>query len=152
MRAKRAKAVVLAVCLAMGAFSGTVAGCKQGTPQISLGPADAVLSPMLIGVGSVFLEIANKGNAEDYLLSAEAVIPGTITELHDMQDGKMARVERMRIPPHDSVRLRPGGLHIMIFKMPRNVSEGSECILRLNFEKSGPMNVALKFAKNLSSR
>jgi len=145
-------AVAVAICLAASAALCLLPACKKGSPNIAVQSTDAVLSPIMIGVGSVFMEIVNSGDAEDFLVNAATDIPGTIAELHDVQDGKMARVDRMRISPDNSLRLRPGGLHIMIFKLPKNVEEGHDFTLILDFSKSGRKAVPLKFTKTFLRR
>lgn len=142
----------VSICLVAGAALCLLTACKQGLPNIAVKATDAVLSPMMIGVGAVFMEIVNSGDAEDFLVGAVTDIPGTIAELHDVRDGKMAKADRIRIPPGTSVRLRPGGLHIMIFKMPQNAQDAHDFTLSLDFVKSGRKTVPLKFAKNLSPR
>jgi copper(I)-binding protein len=98
---------------------------------------------MLIGVGSVFMKIVNSGGGDDAIISASMNIPGTFTELHDVKEGKMARIENMRVPSKSTVVLKPASLHIMIFKMPKDVKEGFGFTLLLTFEKSGDKAVPL---------
>jgi copper(I)-binding protein len=101
------------------------------------------LSPVLLGVCSVFMRIENSGNGDDKLVSARADIPGTITEVHDVIDGKMGKREEIPIPAGSKVELRPGGLHIMVFKLPKDARVGYEFGLRLVFERSGEKLVSV---------
>jgi copper(I)-binding protein len=103
---------------------------------------------MMIGVGSVFMKIVNSGGGDDAIISASTNIPDTITELHDVKEGKMARIESVRIPSKSIVVLRHAGLHIMIFKMPKEVKEDFEFTLVLTFEKSGENIVPLKLTNH----
>ncbi len=96
------------------------------------------------------MKINNAGGAGDTLLNASAEIPGTVTELHDIQDGKMVKVGSIAIPAGETVMLRPARHHIMIFKLPDNAGEGYNLTLLLTFQKSGGMKIPLKL-KNFGS-
>ncbi len=102
---------------------------------------------MFVGVCSVFMKIENAGNGDDALLGARADIPGTFAELHAVRDGKMVKSGRISVPAKGAVELRPGGRHIMIFKMPPDMREGQEFVLLLTFEKSGEKRVTLKLLR-----
>jgi copper(I)-binding protein len=111
-------------------------GCS-GAPRIEISGQRAALYPALLGACSVFMRIANAGDRADALVGAAVELPGAITELHDVRDGKMVRSERVVVPARGAVELRPGGLHIMVFKLPRDLAAGAELMLRLRFEASG---------------
>jgi copper(I)-binding protein len=130
-RARRSR-----LSLVLLAALSVAAGCAR-TARIEISAQRAALFPALLGVCSVFMRIANAGDREDALVGAAVELPGTVTEIHDVRDGKMVRSERVVVPPRGAVELRPGGLHIMVFKLPRDVGAGSELKLRLRFEGSG---------------
>ena len=122
-------------------------GSSPGIPQIKISGQDARLSPVMIGVGSIFMKIENSGNADDSIVNARLALLGTVTELHDIKDGKMVKIDRINIPAGSAVELKPKGLHIMVFKMPETIKDGSEVTLHLTFERSGEKQVTLKFGK-----
>jgi copper(I)-binding protein len=131
----RARRHWLSLLLA-AALAATAGGCSRA-PRIEIAGQKARLSPALLGVCSVFLRIANPGDGDDALIGASVELPGTVTEIHDVVDGKMVRSGRVVVPARGAVELRPGGLHIMVFKLPREIAAGSELKLRLLFETSG---------------
>jgi copper(I)-binding protein len=138
------KRVIAPSCLVLFFLAGIfLPACESGPPVITIEAPEAKTSPMLIGVASVFMEIRNAGTGGDSLIDASAGIPGTITELHDMEDGKMVKVDAIAIPSDSTVMLRPAAHHIMIFKIPRNFQEGHEFSLTLTFKKSGEKTVRL---------
>src|SRR5512146_2490883 len=96
-----------------------VAACQRSNPSIEVDSPQAIISPIIVGSGSVFLNIVNSGRGSDVLISARMNISGTFTELHDMGDGKMKKVDRIIIPSAGTLRLRPAGQHIMVYKMPK---------------------------------
>jgi copper(I)-binding protein len=121
----------------------SLCGCESGPPVVSIESPEAKISPMLVGVASVFMNIRNAGHGGDHLIDARVDIPGTITELHDLEDGKMIKVDSIAIPADSTVLLRPAGQHIMIFKIPGRIREGAEFRLVLTFKKSGKKTVPL---------
>ncbi len=128
------------------------AGCKERTPSISVDSPEAAISSAFVGVASVFMKISNAGGADDTLFSASAEVPGTITELHDIQEGKMVKVDKVGIPAGETVTLRPARHHIMIFKLPKDAGEGYAFTLLLSFQKSGSIKIPLKLMKFTARR
>lgn len=138
-------AVILLVMILTGIAMGM--GSAPRIPQIEIEGQEARLSPMMIGVGSIFMKIKNSGSVDDTLINAKVAVSGTITELHDVKDGKMTKIDKIHIPAGSVVELKPKGLHIMVFKMPETIKEDSEITLQLTFEKSGEKQVSVKFLK-----
>jgi periplasmic copper chaperone A len=130
-----------AVPLLVAALCG--AGGCAGAPRITLGAPEARLSPMFGGACSVFLEIRNEGGG-DALVGARVDVPGAIAELHDVKDGRMVKAARVDVPAHGAVGLRPGGLHVMVFKLPRDVGAGAELTVHLAFEKAGEKSTSVR--------
>jgi hypothetical protein len=127
-------------------------GCSSGPPAITIEEQEAKLSPIIIGSGSVFMKLVNSGGGGDSLVKARINIPDAVLELHDLQDGKMIHLDRIPIPPKTTVQLRPASYHIMIFRMPKTIKEGSEVIVTLSFEKHGEIRVPLRFTAYASNQ
>jgi periplasmic copper chaperone A len=126
------------------AFFLTGAACSPGVPQIRIEEPEAKLSPVILGVASVFLKIVNSGNGDDRLLSARTDIPGALSELHDEKDGKMTTIAGMDVPAKSTLLLRPAGKHIMLFRLPRTMQTGTEFRIILTFQRSGERTLAIK--------
>ncbi len=117
------------------------------SPQIRIEGQEGRISPVLVGVCSVFMKINNLGDGADNLIRASIDIPGVITEIHDTEEGKMIRRERVHLPAKSITVMRPLSYHIMAYKMPRNIREGYEFTLLLMFEKSGEMKIPVKLVR-----
>jgi periplasmic copper chaperone A len=130
------------VQLLLAALAVAVGGCAR-PPQIELHAPQAHLSPMFGGACSVFLEIRNAGG-RDALVGARVDVPGAIAELHDVQDGRMVKAARVAVPANGVLALRPGSLHIMVFKLPPETRSGTQLTLRLDFEKAGEKRTSLR--------
>ncbi|HMS02519.1 MAG TPA: copper chaperone PCu(A)C, partial [Gemmatimonadaceae bacterium] len=90
---------------------------------------DAWVREMAAGrtVTAVFLELTNAGAAERRLVRGATTAADTL-ELHEMKrDGGMMRmspVPQISIPAGETVSLRPGGLHLMLFGAKRPLAAG----------------------------
>jgi copper(I)-binding protein len=49
----------------------------------------------------------------------------------------MVESGKLVVPANGVLELKPGGLHIMVFDMPKSTAAGDEFTLRLRFERSG---------------
>ncbi len=89
--------------------------------------------------------IRNLGRLPDTLLEASSPQVGRV-ELHetvrDTGRMRMQRVERIVIPAQDSVVLRPGGLHIMLYELRQPLRAGDTLQLRLRFARAGWQELA----------
>jgi copper(I)-binding protein len=101
---------------------------------------------VVIGACSVFLRIENAGNGDDSLLGARVDVPGAVAELHGVIDGRMARRDRIPVPANGVLELKPGGLHIMVFRLPRSAAAGNEFTLRLTFQRTGERVTSVRIA------
>ncbi len=105
--------------------------------------------PSLKGVpnSAAYMTITNTGDTDDALVAATADFSGAV-ELHTMSmtDGVM----RMRqldggvpLPAGETVKLEPGGLHVMLIGLKRPLTEGESVPLTLTFEGAGTLEVEL---------
>lgn len=82
-----------------------------------------------------FLDITSPDDAR--LISARSAVAGT-TELHEMsmKDGVMIMraVPYVALPKGQTVKLQPGGLHIMLFDLKKPLKTGDKVPLSLKIE------------------
>ena len=118
-----------------------LAGCLGfwGQPDIKVSYPKVVHSPMVDDALSLFMFIENRGDGDDYLVSARIdECPNSRVELHDVVNGKMTAIEKIKIPAGEVVELRGGSYHIMVFDVTEPVDE---ITLVLTFKKSGEVVV-----------
>lgn len=99
-------------------------------------------------VAGGYLTIENKGSAADRLVSATADVSGKV-EIHEMSmDGgvmKMRMLEKgLPIEPGKTVKLAPGGYHIMFQELKSPLKEGDKLPVTLQFEKAGKVQVTFE--------
>lgn len=99
-------------------------------------------------IGGGFLTIANKGNADDRLLSATSPVAGEV-QLHTMSmDGGVMRMREVKdgiaIPAGKTVALKPGGYHLMFMQLKRPLALGESFPVTLRFQRQGAVKVSFK--------
>ena len=92
-----------------------------------------------------YLTIENKGATPDRLLKGAADISGKI-EVHEMamNNGVMTMRELdkgLAIEPGKTVKLAPGGLHLMLMDLKGPLKQGDKVPVTLEFEKAGKVTV-----------
>lgn len=98
-------------------------------------------------IGGGYLTIENKGSTRDRLVGGSADVAGKI-EVHEMamKDGvmKMRPLDNgLTIDPGKTVKLAPGGYHLMMFDLKSPLKQGDTLPITLKFEKAGEVKVSL---------
>ena len=98
-------------------------------------------------IGGGYLTIENKGSAPDRLIGGSTDAAGKL-EVHEMamQDGvmKMRPVDNgLTIDPGKTVKLAPGGYHLMMFDLKNPLRQGDAVPVTLKFEKAGEVKVTM---------
>jgi hypothetical protein len=98
-------------------------------------------------IGSGYLTIENKGASPDRLIGGSADVAGKL-EVHEMamKDGVMTMrpLEKgLVIDPGKTVKLAPGGSHLMLFDLKSPLKQGEKVPVTLEFEKAGKVNLSL---------
>ena len=92
---------------------------------------------------AVYLTVDNAGPRADALVSASSDVAKT-TELHEVrtEEGvKMRPVEKIPLPAGGKVELKPGGYHVMLIGLTRDLKPGDIIPVTLTFELGGEMRV-----------
>ena len=98
--------------------------------------------------GAAYLDVKNVGKTDDRLLGA--TMPGAArVEIHGMSTtGGIMRMREqaqgIAIPAGRSVRLAPGGMHLMLIGLKQPLVQGGRVPLTLRFAKAGETVVSLK--------
>lgn len=149
--AARLTAVALAIPL--------LAACGGAGPSggIAVTDAWARASSKTAAAAAAYLTIANEGTAADALRGATSDVATTV-EIHETMamdapastDGEggmdggmmgMRPVGRLAIPAGATVRLEPGGYHLMLIGLERELEVGATIEIILTFEEAGEITV-----------
>src|ERR1700744_5408459 len=97
--------------------------------------------------GGGYLTIENKGATPDRLIGGSADVAGKL-EVHEVaMAGRVMKVlpldKGLAIDPGQTVKLAPGGYHLMMFDLKSPLKQGDTLPVTLTFEKAGKVNVSL---------
>ncbi len=100
------------------------------------------------GVGVVYLNIENHGDQNDVLESISTPVAG-LAEIHSTEmtpEGvmKMRTVDNLEIPAGETVKLTPGGLHLMLMQLNSPLKKGETFPVTLKFQRSGEVRFETK--------
>jgi periplasmic copper chaperone A len=95
-----------------------------------------------------YLTIENKGSAPDRLIGGAGDIAGKV-EVHEMamNNGVMTMrpLEKgLTIEPGKTVKLAPGGYHLMMFDLKGQLKQGDKVPITLEFEKAGKVTLSFE--------
>jgi copper(I)-binding protein len=131
--------------IALFAASAQAEDVKAGDLVISQAWSRATPSGAKVAGG--YLTIENKGLSPDRLVGASGDVAGKL-EVHEMatENGvmKMRALDKgLVIEPGKTVKLAPGGYHLMMFDLKNPLKQGDKVSVTLDFEKAGKVTVSL---------
>ncbi|MEQ8282229.1 MAG: copper chaperone PCu(A)C [Parvibaculum sp.] len=123
------------------ALAGLAAPASAGN---GISVADPWARASVTATGAAYLTLENAGTEDDALVEVRSDVAEKI-EIHDMtMDGmvmRMRKLDRLALPAGETVRLAPGGLHIMLIRLHGPLAEGDAVPLTLVFETAGEIEV-----------
>ena len=121
---------------------------RRSRPAISSSRSPgAARRPAGAKVAGGYLTIENKGTAPDRLVSGAGDIAGKV-EIHEMAMNNGVMTMRpldkgLVIEPGKTVKLAPGGYHVMLMDLKGPLKQGDKVPLTLQFEKAGKVTLSL---------
>lgn len=94
--------------------------------------------------GAAYMTLVNPTDTPDRLLAAAADVAETVelhAHLHEGGVMRMRPVAAIEVHPGEPAVLAPGGLHIMLIGLRRDLKRGETIRLILSFEKAGKVEV-----------
>src|SRR6202030_3312044 len=139
---KLAYAVLLSTLLAVPARAEEV---KAG--DIVITQAWSRATPGGAKIAGGYLTIENKGSVPDRLIggSGDIAAQGQVHEMA-MNNGVMTMRpldKGLTIEPGKTVKLAPGGYHLMLFDLKKPLKQGDKVPVTLEFEKAGKVKLSL---------
>lgn len=134
----RSIAAGAALCLSLGSHAAEPAPAASELVQVQGAYVRAV--PPGQPNSALFLDLTNQGDTDQVLVDAKSTA-SKVVELHTHreEDGmmKMRRVDKIALPAGETVRLQPGGLHIMLIGLERQLAAGDEVEITLVYGDGG---------------
>ena len=134
---------VRATILALGLFAA--GGACAGGIEVKAPWTRATVAGASVAAG--YLAIENKGAEADRLTGA-ATAAAEKVEIHEMSmEGDIMKMralpEGIEIKPGETVTLKPGGIHLMIFGLKQPLIPGATVPVTLSFARAGQIAVVL---------
>jgi hypothetical protein len=97
------------------------------------------------GTGAIFMRLVNDGRVADRLVGGQTAVAQTV-EIHETRiEGEVMKMQMLadglEIPAGGEVLLQPGGYHVMLIGVERDLAVGDRFAIDLQFEKSGTLTV-----------
>jgi copper(I)-binding protein len=98
-------------------------------------------------IGGGYLTIENKGSSPDRLIGGSGDVASKI-EVHEMAMNNGVMTMRpldkgLTIEPGKTVKLAPGGYHLMLFDLKSPLKQGDKVPVTLEFERAGKVKLSL---------
>lgn len=98
------------------------------------------------GVSAIYLNVLNGSSAADTIVSLSSPAAGMVEihETYEREEGMMGMrpAETVVVPSEDALVLKPGGLHVMLMQLNRELSEGDEVELIVEFTNAGEITIS----------
>ena len=94
------------------------------------------------GTGAIFMTLVNQGRESDRLVGVQADVAATVEIHQTTMEGEVMRMQQVssiEVPARGQVELKPGGYHIMLIGLRRNLEAGDRFEVTLAFEQSGTL-------------
>ncbi|WP_368564480.1 copper chaperone PCu(A)C [Pseudoxanthomonas sp. UTMC 1351] len=108
------------------------------------------LPPMAMPMMAGFVRIENPCAQAAVIVSAESLSFGEVT-VHETREvdgvNKMREVEQLRIEPGKAVELKPGGMHLMLYRPYEALKEGDEAVIALKLQDGRSIPVTFTVRK-----
>lgn len=139
-------------------LAAALAACGTGRDTLGDGLPDLVVSSArasvpVAGASQLVLTIENRGDGADRLLGAATDVALAIEVHRTVVDGdgraSMRLLEDVLLPAGESVRFRPGGLHLMLVVPDEQMRVGGTFEATLRFERSAPITLEFEVVELL---
>jgi copper(I)-binding protein len=112
--------------------------------QGAMGGMSGVTSMPNTANGAVYATIRNESMSDDALVSVTSNAAEKV-ELHEVrnENGVMAMrpIDKLAVAAGGAVEMKPGGYHIMLLGLKRELNPGDSVPVTLTFQKSAPVTV-----------
>lgn len=96
---------------------------------------------------ALYFTIENNGNEADTLYAVETDV-AKMVQIHETYSNGdvmgMREIGKIIIEPESLVKLEPGGIHIMVMKLKRDINKGDVIEFKLHFRKAGEISITAK--------
>ena len=133
--------------LAAAVFTASAQAEEVKAGDLVITQAWSRATPTGAKVAGGYMTIENKGAVPDRLIGGAGDIAGKV-EVHEMAMNNGVMTMRpldkgLTIEPGKTVKLAPGGYHLMMFDLKGQLKQGDKVPVTLQFEKAGKVTLSL---------
>lgn len=136
--------IILALCVIVFGLPAMAAPVEFKTASLTI--SDPFSRATNGENGAVFLKMENSTDTPIKLVKATGDVAKVI-ELHThIQEGdvfRMREVDSMEIPAEGAIKLKPGGLHIMLLGLEKSLRQGGKFPLTLTFDNGETLDITV---------
>jgi len=141
----RLRSLLIATLVALAASAGATNATEYKIGDITIQEPVARATVPGQKVGGGYAVLINAGSTDDKLIGASADFAGMV-HVHEMKmvDDVMqmnALPDGLSIPAGETVKLAPGGYHLMFMQLKAPLAEGDKYKVVLEFERAGEVEV-----------
>jgi len=134
----------LAFALALSGFAAPALAQEFKAGDVTIDKAWARATPKGAEVGAAYFVIHNNGATPERLTGGSADFAAV--EIHEMKtEGGVMKMGELKnglnIPAHATIRLAPGGYHVMFTHLTKPLAKGEKVKATLTFDPAGPVEV-----------
>lgn len=100
---------------------------------------------------ALYFTVENNGSETDTLYAVETDI-AKMVEIHETYSNGdvmgMKEIGKIIIKPGSLIKLEPGGMHIMVMRLKKDINNGDEIKFILHFRRAGEITVTAKAKKS----
>jgi periplasmic copper chaperone A len=138
---------LLGIALLVAPFAAPACAEEVKAGDLVISQAWSRATPGGAKIGGGYLTIENRGSSADRLIGGSADVAGKV-EVHEMSMKNGVMTMRpldngLTIEAGKTVKLAPGGLHLMLFDLKSPLKQGDRMPVTLEFEKAGKVTVSL---------
>lgn len=143
MKMRSMAPALLALALTAASIYSFAQNAQNGADTIVVKEAWARATPPGASVGAIYVTIENLGAEDDRVISVassaadSAMLHATVEENGISQ----MRESEGRITPSGTLKMEPGGTHIMLMGLRKPLMEGETVDVTLSFEKAGNVTI-----------
>jgi len=131
-------------CMLMICTAGTAFARSDQSGPITIDHPWSRATVAAVPTGAVYFVVHNSGQTADRLISVSSPVAERAelhTHEHEGDMVKMRKIEAIDLAPASTVKLEPGGLHVMLMKLKAPLVKGEHFALDLKFERAGSITV-----------
>jgi copper(I)-binding protein len=140
-----------AVAFVLAAVVAGAAAAQTPAPAgVAVEAVWARATPPGAKTGAVYLTLVNNGAADDRLVGVSTPVADRAqlhVESNDNGVMRMRPLAAVDVKPGAHVTFKPGGMHVMLLGLKRQLKEGDRFPLALDFAKAGRREVLVAVAK-----